>query len=103
MSNAPTNKTVIRNDLNKHLNTRVLVKFLGGRQISGVLKGFDDIVNLVLDDCKETLRNSNGAPSTRLRELGLVIARGTGVVMICTEDGFNEIENPFLEAGQPVI
>eukprot|EP01053_Blabericola_migrator_P000603 Blabericola_migrator_1__602@NODE_1147_length_5278_cov_121_056227_g781_i0_p5_GENE_NODE_1147_length_5278_cov_121_056227_g781_i0NODE_1147_length_5278_cov_121_056227_g781_i0_p5_ORF_typecomplete_len113_score9_17LSM/PF01423_22/2_9e17Hfq/PF17209_3/0_02DUF150_C/PF17384_2/0_095DUF150_C/PF17384_2/3e03_NODE_1147_length_5278_cov_121_056227_g781_i029483286 len=109
-----TNKTVIRNDLTKHLNTRVVVKFLGGRQISGVLKGFDDIVNLVLDECKETmlseptgffciicLSDSRGEPTERLRNLGLVVVRGTGVVMICTEDGFEEIENPFVD--QPII
>lgn len=80
-----------------------MVKFLGGRQVSGILKGFDDIVNLVLDDCKETLRNSKGELTDRVRNLGLIVARGTGVVMICTEDGFEEIDNPFLESGQPVI
>eukprot|EP01057_Protomagalhaensia_wolfi_P000331 Protomagalhaensia_wolfi_Nauph_80__330@NODE_1184_length_1671_cov_149_034926_g908_i0_p4_GENE_NODE_1184_length_1671_cov_149_034926_g908_i0NODE_1184_length_1671_cov_149_034926_g908_i0_p4_ORF_typecomplete_len112_score11_72LSM/PF01423_22/2_6e16Hfq/PF17209_3/0_006DUF150_C/PF17384_2/0_02_NODE_1184_length_1671_cov_149_034926_g908_i022336 len=98
-----SNKTVIRNDMTKHLNTRVMVKFLGGRQISGVLKGFDDIVNLVLDDSKETLLNTKGEPTDRLRYLGLVVVRGTGVVMICTEDGFEEIPNPFVDSNQATI
>lgn len=33
------------------------------------------------------------------RTLGLVVCRGNTVLMVCPEDGFTEIENPFAGAG----
>lgn len=32
------------------------VKCLGGRELRGALRGYDELVNLVLDDCEEFLR-----------------------------------------------
>lgn len=32
------------------------MKFQGGREVVGNLKGFDQLVNLVLDDCVEYMR-----------------------------------------------
>ena len=43
-------------ELAKLMNAKVRVKCLGGRELRGVLKGYDDLVNLVLDDCDEFLR-----------------------------------------------
>jgi U6 snRNA-associated Sm-like protein LSm7 len=43
-------------DLGKYAEQRVRVKFAGGREVDGVLKGFDKLDNLVLDDCIEYLR-----------------------------------------------
>lgn len=40
------------------LNKRVRVKFHGGREVVGVLKGFDPLVNLVLDEAVEYLRGA---------------------------------------------
>jgi len=37
------------------------VKFAGGREVDGVLKGFDKLDNLVLDDCIEYLRGNTNA------------------------------------------
>ena len=34
----------------------VRVKFTGGREVTGVLKGYDQLLNLVLDDVREPLR-----------------------------------------------
>lgn len=34
------------------------VKFAGGREVDGILKGFDKLDNLVLDDCVEYLRGT---------------------------------------------
>ena len=42
-------------DLKKYEDSRVRVKFQGGREVDGVLKGFDKLDNLVLDDCVEFL------------------------------------------------
>lgn len=57
----------------------------GGRQAAGVLKGFDQLQNMVLDDVVEKGRN-----------LGLVVFRGTAIQFISPEDGYEEIENPFI-------
>lgn len=32
------------------------MKLIGGRQITGTLKGFDQLMNLVLENVQETLR-----------------------------------------------
>ena len=38
------------------MDSKVRVKCLGGRELEGILRGFDDLVNLVLDDCEEYIR-----------------------------------------------
>jgi len=43
-------------ELAKMMDTVVRVKCLGGRELQGILRGYDDLVNLVLDDCEEFLR-----------------------------------------------
>lgn len=43
-------------ELAKLMDAAVRVKCLGGRELRGTLKGFDDLVNLVLEDCEEFLR-----------------------------------------------
>ena len=32
------------------------MKCLGGRELRGALRGYDELVNLVLDDCEEFIR-----------------------------------------------
>ena len=46
-------------DLAKYVDTRVRVRFQGGREVEGVLKGYDKLDNLVLDDCIEYMRDIN--------------------------------------------
>jgi U6 snRNA-associated Sm-like protein LSm7 len=43
-------------ELLKMMDSMVLVKCLGGRELKGILRGFDDLVNLVLDDSEEFVR-----------------------------------------------
>ncbi len=43
-------------ELAKFMDATVRVKCLGGRELQGTLRGYDDLVNLVLDDCDEFLR-----------------------------------------------
>ncbi|GJE92934.1 U6 snRNA-associated Sm-like protein LSm7 [Phanerochaete sordida] len=80
-------------DLAKYQNERIRVKFTGGREVTGVLKGFDQLLNLVLDDVEEQLHSESG-PSTR--QLGLVVLRGPTITLLSPVDGFEEIANPFL-------
>jgi len=52
-------------------------------------------MNLVLDDVEESLQDDEG--NTKTRQLGLVVARGTLLVVISPLDGSEQIENPFLQ------
>ncbi|KZZ88074.1 U6 snRNA-associated Sm-like protein LSm7 [Moelleriella libera RCEF 2490] len=80
-------------DLAKYMDKEITVKFNGGREVTGTLKGYDALMNLVLDEVKETVRDEEGNDSTR--PLGLVVARGTLLVVITPVDGSEEIANPF--------
>jgi len=44
-------------DLAPHIDKKIRVKFVGGREVVGILKGADPICNLVLDDAVEFLRD----------------------------------------------
>lgn len=86
-------------DLVKYLDKPIKVKFQGGRQVSGLLKGFDPLLNLVLDDTTEYLRDPDDPfkLTDDTRQLGLVVCRGTSVVVICPQDGLEQIPNPFIQ------
>ena len=76
----------------------IRVKFAGGREAAGILKGYDPLLNLVLDNTTEYLRDADepfkAAEDTR--NLGLVVCRGTSVVLICPQEGMESIQNPFV-------
>ncbi|MCJ1310352.1 Sm-like protein lsm7 [Agyrium rufum] len=80
-------------DLTKYMDKEITVKFTGGREVIGTLKGYDQLMNLVLDDVKEMLRDDEGNEKTR--SLGLLVARGTLLVLISPTDGSEQIANPF--------
>lgn len=89
--------------------------------LSGFLKGFDPLLNLVLDSTVEYLRDPGNFRkfnffcvlrfksflsdfpdesykfSDDTRNLGLVVCRGTSVVLICPQDGMESIANPFVQ------
>ncbi|KAL8438495.1 hypothetical protein Emed_001614 [Eimeria media] len=85
-------------DPSKFLNKKVRVKFSGGREVEGTLKGHDAVCNLVLDDTEEFMRDPED--TSRLldstRSLGLIVARGSAIVLISPVDGIQSIENPFI-------
>eukprot|EP00435_Cladocopium_sp_Y103_P031735 s210_g8.t1 len=84
MAKKDSGKSVL--DLERYLNQPVKVKFTGGREVKGILKGHDAVANLVLDDVQEYLRDPEDPykVSDETRSLGLVVARGTSL----TPDGF---------------
>ncbi|GAA6025208.1 hypothetical protein JCM10207_001491 [Rhodosporidiobolus poonsookiae] len=89
-------------DLAKYVDKQIRVKFTGGREVVGVLKGYDQLLNLVMDDLEEVLRDpESGVPLVphQTRALGLAVLRGTSLVVISPVDGSEEIANPFQTEG----
>uniref|UniRef100_A0A7S3HHZ6 Sm domain-containing protein n=1 Tax=Spumella elongata TaxID=89044 RepID=A0A7S3HHZ6_9STRA len=91
-------------DFAKYCDQRVRVRFQGGREVDGVLKGYDKLDNLVLEDSIEYLRDPNDPTQVtdKTRKLGLVVCRGTQVSLICPSDEMEEIANPFAEEEEEV-
>lgn len=76
--------------------------------VTGILKGYDPLLNLVLDETREFIRDPFDPYkiTDATRALGLTVARGTAVIMVCPVDGTLEIANPFLQQEEqqaPVI
>jgi len=80
-------------DLSKYVNERIRVKFTGGREVTGVLKGYDQLLNLVLDDVEEQFAERDEPPRT----LGLAVLRGPTITLLSPVDGSEEIANPFID------
>jgi len=95
-------------NLEKYMEKRLRVRFVGGREVVGTLKGFDGLVNVVLDDTTEELpapaagagagAGAGAAPATT-RYLGLVVCRGPNVLVVGPDEGLREIANPFGDEG----
>ncbi|XP_065209646.1 U6 snRNA-associated Sm-like protein LSm7 [Planococcus citri] len=86
-------------DLSRYHEKVIRVKFAGGREVSGILKGYDPLVNLVLDNTTEYLRDPEDLfklGNNNNRQLGLVVCRGTAVSLVCPMDGTEQIANPFV-------
>ncbi|CAB9511508.1 Sm-like protein LSM7 [Seminavis robusta] len=92
---APRKESIL--ELAKMMDSSVRIKCLGGRELTGILRGYDDLVNLVLDECEEFLRDPEDPQriTDKTRKLGLVVVRGTQVSLVSPQDGVEEIANPF--------
>lgn len=62
--------------LEQNIGKIVLVRLRGGKSLRGKLKGFDQHLNLVLDETDDTSDIEN------IKKLGLIIVRGDNVVLI---------------------
>ena len=58
------------------------------------------MLNIVLDSTIEYMRDADDPykMTNETRALGLVVCRGTSVVLISPQDGMEEIANPFASA-----
>ena len=63
------------NILEKSMEKRISLLLKDSRVLEGKLVGFDDYMNLVLDDTEETMNDQT-------RRLGTVVLRGNNVVSI---------------------
>ena len=64
--------------LAKSLDMRVLIKLKGGRELRGKLRGYDQHMNLILEDAEE-LRPGE---EEKLLKVGTIIVRGDNVIII---------------------
>jgi small nuclear ribonucleoprotein len=62
--------------MEESLGKIVLVRLRGGRKLRGKLKGFDQHLNLVLEETENTTDIEN------VKKLGVIIIRGDNVVII---------------------
>ncbi len=61
--------------LGEYLETSVMVKLKSGKKLKGVLKSYDQHLNLILNETEEMNEE-------RTRRLGMVLIRGDTVVVI---------------------
>jgi small nuclear ribonucleoprotein len=61
--------------LEKAMNQKLFLLLKDGRMIEGKLTGYDEYMNMVLDDVEETIDENK-------RRLGTIILRGNNVVSI---------------------
>jgi len=63
-------------ELKKYMDKRLSLKLNGGRHVTGILRGFDTFMNMVIDesieDCKDGTKNN----------IGMVVIRGNSVIML---------------------
>jgi len=62
--------------LEESLGKIVLVRLKGGKSLRGKLKGFDQHLNLVLEETEDTTDMEN------VKKLGVLIVRGDNVIII---------------------
>ena len=62
--------------LDESINKNVLIKLKGGKTITGLLQGFDQHMNLLLDQTEEIPSEGESI------SLGSIVVRGDNVVMI---------------------
>lgn len=62
--------------LEESIGKTVLIRLRGGKSLRGKLEGFDQHLNLVLDEAEDLTHADD------VKKLGLIIVRGDNVVMI---------------------
>jgi small nuclear ribonucleoprotein (snRNP)-like protein len=64
--------------LAKSLDMRVLIKLKGGRELRGKLRGYDQHMNLILEDAEEI----RPGEEEQVLKVGTIIVRGDNVIII---------------------
>ncbi|KAJ8605618.1 hypothetical protein CTAYLR_000087 [Chrysophaeum taylorii] len=60
-------------DLKRYMEKRLAIRLVGKRRVNGYLRGYDQFMNLVLDDAVEEVSK------TERREIGTVVLRGNAI------------------------
>lgn len=76
-------------DLTKYMDKPLALKLVANRQITGTLRGFDQFMNLVLENTKEVVSEKES------NDIGMIVVRGNSIVMMeCMEHVTKTIYNP---------
>lgn len=67
-------------DLKKYMDKLLTIKVNGDRRVNGVLRGYDQFLNLVLEDATEELRDG------RKISIGMIVLRGNGIVQLQSQE-----------------
>ncbi|KAL1916840.1 uncharacterized protein VTP21DRAFT_5544 [Calcarisporiella thermophila] len=62
-------------ELKKYMDKRLFIQLNGSRKVTGVLRGYDPFMNLVLDECVEET-------SEEKHNIGMVVIRGNSIVIM---------------------
>ena len=63
-------------ELKKYMDKRLTLKINGGRVVSGVLRGFDPFMNLVIDEAIEECKTGEK------NNIGMVVIRGNSITLL---------------------
>merc|ERR1712146_271853 len=75
-------------DLRRYMDKKLALRLNAGRRVTGTLRGFDQFMNLVLDETIEEVSASER------NEIGMVVIRGNSVTMIeCLERTVDSLES----------
>ena len=70
------------------MDKRLLIKLNANRSVAGVLRGFDQFMNLVLDETVEQVSTDEQNP------IGMVVIRGNSIVMIEALEKLRDLPAP---------
>lgn len=71
-------------DLRKFMDLRIDLRLNGERRIAGKLKGYDQFMNIVLDEAIDIMMQQNKQTKqkeVKKRNLGTIVVRGQSVVL----------------------
>ncbi|XP_041476746.1 small nuclear ribonucleoprotein G-like [Lytechinus pictus] len=63
-------------ELKKFMDKRLSLKLNGNRRVTGVLRGFDPFMNLVIDEATEDIS------ATQKNDIGMVVVRGNSIILL---------------------
>lgn len=63
-------------ELKKYMDKKLSLRLNAGRTVTGILRGFDPFMNLVIDEAQEEVKNGEK------NEIGMIVVRGNAVVLL---------------------
>jgi len=63
-------------ELKKFMDKKLALQINGGRQITGILRGYDPFMNLVIDEGVEKKKTGE------MHQVGMVVIRGNSIIML---------------------
>eukprot|EP00632_Arachnochrysis_sp_CCMP2950_P011775 CAMPEP_0185696670 /NCGR_PEP_ID=MMETSP1164-20130828/5276_1 /TAXON_ID=1104430 /ORGANISM="Chrysoreinhardia sp, Strain CCMP2950" /LENGTH=74 /DNA_ID=CAMNT_0028363551 /DNA_START=90 /DNA_END=314 /DNA_ORIENTATION=+ len=67
-------------DLKKYMDKLLSIKVNGNRRVHGTLRGYDQFLNLVLDEATEETHDGKAV------KIGMVVLRGSSIVQLQSQE-----------------